>query len=180
MFALSWFSAAVNYDVRLVGMRIQSWMDNLWLQFNAECLAAKLLHSTVVHHFHVFTTRSNARRAILKLLEVKHSHLLNVDESLVIRRNLRLFHLIWASASGRARLPITTTTLVMQAELVKLPLIEVSKVTDGAERGVGCLVLLHSGSLAILVLKMLLNVSEVDLLILEIVVHAKVLHVLAT
>ena len=177
MFALSWFSAAVNHDVRLVGVRIQSWVDNLWLQFNAECLAAKLLHSTIVHHFHVFTTRSNARRAILKLLEVKHSHLLNVDESLVIRRNLRLFRLIWASASGRARLP---TTLVMQVELVKLPLIEVSKVTDGAQRGVGCLVLLHRGSLAILVLKMLLNVKEVDLLILEIVVHAKVLHVLAT
>ena len=78
------FGAAIDHDVRFVGVRIQSRWGHLLFKFDTKSFAAELLHRPVVHHFHVLPLWLNRGWAVFKLLEVKRRHLLNVNERLVV------------------------------------------------------------------------------------------------
>ena len=109
-------------------LSVESRRPSLRINFDIEGLLTKLGHGAIVDDFHMLASGLDTRRALLKSFEIKHCHLLDVHVGLVARNACSTL------VPLRAEFVVG---LVMKVKLVKLLLVKVGQVPNGAQCSVG-------------------------------------------
>lgn len=109
--------------VRCQASHALTFLGKPWLS-DVESFCAKLSHRFVVDDLHILAPWVNRRWTLCKILQIHHSHLINVHVGTVVRFSGTP---LWALTSRRVE------RLVSTLNLVKLALIEVSQVANRAE-----------------------------------------------